>query len=491
MSPTPPNELLNLDEVRIDPIQALRIPTPVALRRRVLPFTVHGGEVWIACQQAEDSASLRTLQRYFEKPLRAIAAEPLSLRRALSRIYRDGEGRAAVETNDEADDNEGAAVALSHEILRAAMLQNASDVHFDPGPEGMRIRFRVDGALEDAYQLPASAHAGLLNRFKILSGLNIAERRAPQDGSFRHREGSDQVDLRVATIPTKYGERLTMRLLAVDTRRFDLTSLGMSPRHYTLFHEAIHKPHGLILLTGPTGSGKTTTLYASLRELLRTEALNVITIEDPVENEVPGVVQVEVDSGDKVNFASALRSLLRHDPDVVMIGEIRDRETADIAIKAALTGHLVFSTLHTNSAAGAVVRLADMGLERFLVASTLRLVVAQRLVRQLCPRCRVEQTLSKLDAAFLGGPSLAGRSCWKPGGCIYCGGKGYVGRVGLYEMLPVNEDWSRLIAEGANEAALVAEMQRQGLPSLVHDAAEKLCSGLVSLADVRSAVTVW
>lgn len=481
---------LNLDEVRIDPIQALRLPAPIALRRRLLPFTLCDGEVWVACHHEESAESLQTLQRYFERPLHAITAEPESLRRALGRIYRDGDSRIK-KSGDEEEDEEGAAVALGNEILRAAMLRRASDVHLDPSAEGLRVRFRVDGALEEAYQLPATAQAALTNRFKILSGLNIAERRAPQDGSFRHRDLGEQVDIRVATIPNKYGERLTLRLLAVDTRRFDLTMLGMSPRHDALFREAISKPHGLILLTGPTGSGKTTTLYAAIRDLLRQEALNVITIEDPVENEIPGIVQVEVDSADKVNFGSALRSVLRHDPDVVMIGEMRDRETADIAIKAALTGHLVFSTLHTNSAAGAVVRLADMGLERFLVASTLRLVVAQRLVRELCPRCHTPRSLTEMEATFLGDPALAGSTIWEPRGCIYCGGKGYVGRLGLFEMLPVNEAWSKLIAAGADEATLVAEMRSSSLFSLLNDATEKLLAGRVSLSDVRAAVTVW
>jgi type II secretory ATPase GspE/PulE/Tfp pilus assembly ATPase PilB-like protein len=265
----------------------------------------------------------------------------------------------------------------------------------------------------------------------------------------------------------------------------------MSTAHHAMFSSAISKPHGLILLTGPTGSGKTTTLYAAIRELIAAEALNVITVEDPVENEIPGIVQVEVDSADKVSFSSALRSLLRHDPDVVMIGEIRDRETADIAIKAALTGHLVFSTLHTNSAAGAVVRLAEMGVERFLIASTLRLTVAQRLVRKCCSRCITPEPLRPEDIAFLAAPQLAGTSHFRPQGCLYCAGRGFVGRVGLFEMLPIDEEWSQLITEGAGEAQMTERMRLRGLPLLVQDAAEKLSAGVVTLEDVRGAVTVW
>jgi len=499
-APAPP-ALLDLDAVRIDTVQALRLPASIALRRRLLPFAVHEGHVWLASQHREDESGLRTLQRYFEHPLRAVTADPASLNRALDKLFRDstqaGAGmlsryteRGAAATTAENTDGDSDATQLANDILRAAMLRQASDIHFNPGEKELCVRLRVDGVLEEAYRLPMSVHGGLLNRFKIIAGLNIAERRAPQDGAFRHKEGG-VVDVRVATIPTRHGERLTLRLLAVDSRRFSLTSLGMSAGHHAMFSAAIAKPHGLILLTGPTGSGKTTTLYAALRELIAAEVQNIITIEDPIENEIPGLVQVEVDSADKVSFAGALRSMLRHDPDVVMIGEIRDRETADIAIKAALTGHLVFSTLHTNSAAGAVVRLAEMGVERFLIASTLRLAVAQRLVRKCCGHCLQPREIRTEEAALLAQPELTGQACFEPAGCLYCAGRGYTGRMGLFEMLPIDEEWSQAIAEGADEAALTERMRHRGLPLLVNDAAGKLCSGSVSMSDVRSAVTVW
>ena len=244
---------------------------------------------------------------------------------------------------------------------------------------------------------------------------------SPQDGGFTHRFGqSDQsIDVRLASLPTKYGERMTVRLLALQTESLTLERLGMSERDLVCFSEAIEKPHGLILLTGPTGSGKTTTLYAALRRLIGGRELNVITIEDPIEYGISGVAQVEVDTADKVTFGKALRSVLRHDPDVVMIGEIRDAETADVAIKAALTGHLVFSTLHTNSAPSVVTRLVDMGVERYLIAATLRLAVAQRLVRRLCARCRRERELLPSEAAALGNPAAAGAAVYEPAGCLY------------------------------------------------------------------------
>src|SRR5208283_4553766 len=250
-------------------------------------------------------------------------------------------------------------------------------------------------------------------------------------------------------------------------------------------------PHGMILLTGPTGSGKTTTLYAAIRRLMDREDLNILTVEDPIEYEINGVAQVEVDSADKVTFVKALRSVLRHDPDVVMIGEVRDGETADVAIKASLTGHLVFSTLHTNSAVSVITRLADMGVDRFLIAATMRLAVAQRLIRQLCPRCRKPTQLTMSQAAALNAPEMAGRTVYEPAGCIYCGGRGYAGRIGLFEMLPLDEEWSRSIARGAEEAELIERMRELRIASLLDDGLEKLLAGATSVREVVSAVSVW
>jgi len=283
-----------------------------------------------------------------------------------------------------------------------------------------------------------------------MAGMDIAEKRSPQDGRFRHRYTSEglTIDIRAATLPTKHGERITLRLLGLQVDTLTLNKLGMRPSHLRTMVSALDQPHGLVLLTGPTGCGKTTTLYAAIRHLIHRERLNVVTIEDPVEYDMPGVAQVEVDSADKVSFTKALRSLIRHDPDVVMIGEIRDYETAEVALRAALTGHLVFSTLHTNSAAGAITRLVDLGVEeRYLISATLRLVVAQRLVRRLCSHCRRPYTLTAVDAQSLGRPEAAGRCVFAPGGCLYCAGRGYIGRVGVFEMLPIDDSWMALISQ--------------------------------------------
>ncbi len=496
--PEPANpELLDLDQVVVDPACALQVPAPLALRRQVLPFAAVDGTVFVACVNTDDATALGAVERAVKMPVRPVAAEPASLRRALSRIFGAakpaGSATRPADGRPSAGQDEEGAVALGDELMHAAIVRGASDIHLDPEEKYVQVRFRVDGVLEPFRRLPIAVHHGLISRFKVLGGMDIAEKRAPQDGRFSHRSGptSQAIDARVATLPTKYGERMTLRLLALQTESLTLERLGMRPNDLECFSEAIDKPHGMILLTGPTGSGKTTTLYAAIRRLIGLRDQNIITIEDPIEYNIHGVAQVEVDTADKVSFGKALRSVLRHDPDVVMIGEIRDRETADVAIKAALTGHLVLSTLHTNSAVSAVTRLVDMQVERYLVAATLRLVVAQRLVRRLCPHCRTARPLTVAEAGMLGDRAAAGRTVYEPAGCMYCANRGYVGRLGLFEMLRMDEPLSRLVADGAEEGQIVAELRARRVPQLVDDALEKLCSGETSVGEVLSAVTVW
>ena len=388
------------------------------------------------------------------------------------------------------------AVELGSELLRAAIIRQASDIHIEPGKDGVRVRFRVDGELGTYCTLPTSRLASLISRFKVLSGMDISEKRSPQDGGFSHRYGSGPqtltVDVRTATLPTRHGERMTLRLLALGAETLTLENLGMAAADHAEVERILHKPHGLVLLTGPTGSGKTTTLYAIIRKLVAKADLNIITVEDPIEYEIAGVSQVEVEAGDKVSFAKALRSILRHDPDVLMIGEIRDSETLDVAIKASLTGHLVLSTLHTNSAAGVVTRLADMGTQRYLLGATLRLCIAQRLVRRLCQHkgCRIERQLTEAEAATLGEPAREGQTIYEPGGCVYCDGRGYSGRVGLFELLPIDVEVSRAVSEGAAEDELDRIRKAHGHGSLRSDAVAKVLGGLVSFADAMEAVEI-
>ena len=494
--------LLNLDKVKVDPAWALRLPANLAMRRQMLPFAVHDGKVWVACINPQDATALQSVERLLNMPVRPEMADPASLQRALDRVY--GDLPAAVAANatgvrgrsvdlKSAEATPDDAVALCDELLHSAILRQASDIHLDPERDGLLVRLRVDGALEMYKRLPMAAQNALVSRFKVLSGMDIAEKRAPQDGGFKHRFGrNDQtIDIRTATLPTKFGERMTIRLLALQTEGLTLEKLGMVEHDLNCFQKAIDKPHGLILLTGPTGSGKTTTLYAAIRRLINQEKLNVITVEDPIEYEIASVAQVEVDAADKVTFGKALRSVLRHDPDVLMIGEIRDLETADIAIKASLTGHLVFSTLHTNSAVSVITRLGHMGVERYLIAATLRLAVAQRLVRRLCPRCRKPRELTLPEAEALRHPEAAGATVYEAAGCLYCADRGHAGRLALFEMLPLDEDWAGRVAQGAEEPELLKLMQEARIPTLLDDAFGKLMKGETTVREVLGAVTAW
>ncbi len=513
----PASTLLQVDDVRVDPMIALRIAANVAQRRDVLPFISWQGKVHVACADIRDSATLASIQRLFDEPLQPVKAELVSLRRAIQRIYgaikpenantpilaRPAGAGTATPTSARAGSRNASpapaaateafdATATGDEVLYSAVMRQASDVHLDPGPDGLRLRFRVDGQLEDIARYPVAAISSLTNRIKVISGMDISEKRAPQDGGFKHVYGENRsIDIRAATLPTKWGERITLRLLGLQTGSLTLERLGMAPAHLLIFEAALSNPHGMILLTGPTGSGKSTTLYAAIRRLLDLEALNIITVEDPVEYDIPGVAQVGVDSSDKTSFSGALRSILRHDPDVVMIGEIRDGETAGIAVKASLTGHLVFSSLHTNTAAGSVTRLSDMGVEDYLIASTLRLTIAQRLVRRLCARCREAVTLTAAEARALNRPDIVGQPGFTKKGCLYCGGRGYVGRVALFEFLALDESWSEIISSGAQEMALISEMKRRGQPLLIDDALAKIASGTTTMDEVRAAVATW
>ncbi len=390
-----------------------------------------------------------------------------------------GEGQAeAAELPD--------AVALCNELLEIAYRRRASDLHIDPEKNIVLIQIRVDGQLETLRKLPKSFHAPVLGRLKVLARMDISERRMPQDGQFVYELGPNKqkVSMRVACLPTTHGERLTLRLLALETELLTLNRLGMSEASLRMFTEITNQKQGMVLLTGPTGSGKSTTLYAALRHRLAHKPGRIITVEDPVEFDIVGVAQAEVDSSDKLSFHSALRNILRSDPDVIMIGEIRDEDSADIAMKAALTGHMVLSSLHTNSAAGVITRLVDMGIEPFLVAATLRLCVAQRLVRRLCPDCHQARELTQIEAANLGRPDVAGAKVYEPRACNQCGKRGFRGRIGIFEMLPIDLGLERLIVEGANEVELSEYAREKKLLSLASDAVDKLLAGAICLGDL-------
>ena len=484
-SPVPrPSSLLDLSKVRLDPAWAFRVPAAIALRRLALPLCAIDGELAVAMADPADAQTIDAIRAAAALPVRPHPAAPDALRAALLRVYgdiRDAQSRPA-------DAAEADPVAVVDRILRAATLRQASDIHFNPQRSGLAVRMRVDGRIEDFTRLPPDLATAVASRIKVLARLDIAERRAPQDGAFvwtppatRADAAPVPMDIRVATLPVRHGERLTLRLLESGRERLTLPALGLAPGDMARFRTVLARPHGLVLLTGPTGSGKTTTLYAAIRELLDGPPLNILTVEDPVEYEIEGISQAEVDATDKVSFAKALRSLLRHDPDVVMIGEIRDETSLDTAVKAALTGHLVLSTLHTNDAIGAVTRLRDMGLAPHLLAATLRLSMAQRLVRRLCPACREPYALTESDAALLGRPALAGATAYRPRGCLACAGRGYTGRTGLFELAMPDAALSSFIAAGAPESDLRAALHT---PTLLDDAIQKLLSGETSLPEL-------
>jgi type II secretory ATPase GspE/PulE/Tfp pilus assembly ATPase PilB-like protein len=377
-------------------------------------------------------------------------------------------------------------VGLCDELLEIAFQREASDIHIDPEENVTLIQLRVDGELETLRKLPKALHNPVVSRFKVMTNMDIAERRMPQDGRMFIKLGPQKrkVSIRAACLPTTHGERLTLRLLALGTEQLTLNKLGMSKANYEAFVKYASQKQGMILLTGPTGSGKSTTLYAALRYRLANYPGRIITLEEPVEYDIVGVAQAEIDTADKLRFDTALRTILRSDPDVIMIGEIRDFETVDIAIKAALTGHLVFSSLHTNSAAGVITRLIDMGVQPFQVAATLKLCIAQRLVRRLCQQCRQPRPLSGVEAESLGRPQLIGTTIYEPGRCAACNERGFRGRVGIFEMLPLEDDLPSRIVAGCDETSLLGYMCEKKIPRLRDDATDKLVAGLACFEDI-------
>jgi general secretion pathway protein E len=388
-----------------------------------------------------------------------------------------------------AADDEAPAVRLLADLLRDALAMSASDIHIDATEQGARVRFRIDGVLRDVRELDRSMHAALTARCKVMATLDIAERRLPQDGRLQVTIAGRKVDVRVATLPTQYGERAVLRLLDTAAARLDLTSIGMPEAVQSALRDAVRMPNGLVLVTGPTGSGKTTTLYAAVSELDR-QSTNVVSVEDPIEYALDRVAQTQVNPRIDLTFARALRSILRHDPDVIIVGEIRDRETAEIAIQASLTGHLVLASLHTNSAGAAVTRLVDMGVEPYLLASSLRGVLAQRLVRKLCSHCRETRAASATERESLARYGINGVDLLSQSkGCEHCNGTGYRGRFGLYRWLPCNPAMSQQIHARASDDALEAIASREGFDSMAANAAAHLQRGDTSLAEVLRVVT--
>jgi general secretion pathway protein E len=377
-------------------------------------------------------------------------------------------------------------IRLINALLLEAVKEGASDVHVETQEKRVVVRFRIDGVLRDKLEPRRELAPLLVSRIKVMAKLDIAEKRVPQDGRVTLRIGGHDVDARVSTIPTQHGERVVMRLLEKGSLSLDMEALGMSARDRDVFARLLERPHGMLLVTGPTGSGKTTSLYAALHRL-NDRKRNIMTVEDPIEYELAGVAQTQVNTRTGMTFARGLRAILRQDPDVIMVGEIRDQETAEVAVRSAMTGHFVLSTLHTNSAVGSVTRLIDMGVERYLLAPMLVGVAAQRLVRRLCPSCRQQDVASEGDSLLLGGALKPGKKLWRAVGCDDCHGDGYRGRAGLYEVVAVDDKFQAMIHDGASEAELDAHARRDN-PSLLDDGVDKVRAGVTTVEEVARVV---
>ena len=481
---------LDLSRRRPTRTWALTFPENLARRHDCIIFGEVGGSLVAALSDPFDLMVRGALQSRYQRPIQYVVSPRYQIREAIDEMYREthaGKVRSGTERLGGAftpmtDDGEVDIVEQFNGILDEALDRRASDIHLEPEEGRFRVRYRIDGQMVEARAYPLSVAAPMISRVKILCKLDITERRRPQDGRFSQSSFDQSVDVRVAIIPTARGERVTLRLLSQDRTRLDLEMLGMDHKMRRSVETMIRRPHGILLLTGPTGCGKTTTLYVAL-QAINTVEQHIITVEDPVEYHIPGVNQVAVDSEFGVSFSHALRSILRHDPDVIMVGEIRDQETAHLALEASLTGHLVFATLHTNSAVGAVTRLLDMGCEPYLVANGLIGVMAQRLVRKVCANCRQEYQATAAELKIMGLPEGDGMRLFRGEGCSRCQRTGYYDRIGVFEFVSFDAGLAELVISRASTDDMQRYAKDHGAVTLRDDALAKVRAGLTTLEE--------
>jgi len=498
--------LPQLEAGQVDQEWIKKVPIHFARRYRVLPLKTEEGSVIVATTDPLETVPLDDLRLLLGLPVKPILTSGISLLACLNRVYDEAASPAGAEKVMEdiaANDNleqlayaldepqdlldatdEAPIIRLVNSVLFQAVRQRASDIHFESFERGLVVRYRIDGVLYPVLTPPKHLQASIIARLKILAGLNIAEKRLPQDGRFTIRTAGKDVDLRVSVLPTAHGERVVLRLLEKENKLLNLSEMGFSADRLGVIQQLIQLSHGIILVTGPTGSGKTTTLYAALSQINAPDK-NIITVEDPIEYQLLGIGQMQVNPKINLTFAAGLRSILRQDPDVIMIGEIRDRETAEIAIHASLTGHLVFSTLHTNDAASAATRLIDMGIEPFLVASSVVAVLAQRLVRRVCKDCRQAYHPDDEELIRLGiVPPKARPMFYRGTGCAACSQTGYRGRTGIYELLVMDDEIRRLIGTKADSTAIKQAAVSKGMITLKDDGADKVFHGITTTEEV-------
>ena len=491
---------LELAKLTVQPEARNKISTKVAFQYSVLPTALNNGSVQVAVSNPFDSAMLNAVRFDARGPVDFALAPRAELEKALKRYY--GVGAETLDEMDEAmpldlelptdkeiteGDQEASVIKFVNQVIWEAHKDRATDIHLEPQEDELRIRYRIDGILHQTPMPPQLKRfqAALISRIKVMSGMNISEKRLPQDGRINVRIKGEEIDIRVSTVPTVYGESVSLRLLSRGKIFMSLDKLGFSPKDETAIREIILKPHGILLVTGPTGSGKSTSLYAMLSSINSIQK-RIITIEEPVEYELRGINQIAVRPEIGLTFAMGLRHILRQDPNVIMVGEIRDLETAEIAIRASLTGHLVFSTLHTNDAPSAFTRLIDMGIEPFLVASSVEAIMAQRLVRTICPVCRLEQKVERSYLKKIGFPEneIDSTRFMRGAGCEECRQLGYQGRLAIYELLVLNEALRPLILSRTASSTIAQKAMEQGMRTLRVDGWNKVKNGITTIEEV-------
>ncbi|MGB4592780.1 MAG: ATPase, T2SS/T4P/T4SS family [Coriobacteriia bacterium] len=487
-------EYVNLTSYVIDREAVAQIPDRVARRSLVLTIGYQDGGIVLAMADPLDIEAIDDVKVRTGLNVIPVVATPTQIRYAIEKYITSADAFQDIQDIEEAVEDEGLLesnedvpiVRLVNQLIREAVLDEASDIHIEPADKFVRIRYRVDGVLHEMMQLPLQVKAGLISRVKIMADMNIAERRRPQDGRIAVVVNDRPIDLRVATLPTPAGESIVIRVLNHNMEMHSLSDLGMGPDHLATMERFLARPYGSILVSGPTGSGKSTSLYAGLTRI-NDPSRKIITIEDPIEYQIAGVTQMAVNPVIGLSFARLLRTVLRSDPDVVMVGEIRDPETAEIAIRAALTGHLVLSSIHTNDAPSALTRLVDMDVAPYITSSALIGVVAQRLARRLCTKCRRRVRVTKevaLAAGFSEEEYRAGLRIFGPKGCGECSNTGYRGRIGLFEIMEMNDDLTRLFLREAPSEQLREVALASGMRTLRRDALDKVASGITSLEEI-------
>lgn len=490
----------------IDPALVEHLPINYAKDNEILPLKKEDGSIIIAMADPSNFNALDDLRLLFNSDIKPVIAGSYEIMNAINAVYNrtTDKGEQVMSELDEqmeeiAEDfnepvdlldtsDEAPIIRLVNSLMFRAVKQKASDIHLEPFERDLAVRFRIDGVLYDVMHPPKRAQNSIISRVKIMAGLNIAEKRIPQDGRIRIKIAGKDIDIRVSTIPTAFGESVVMRLLDKTSVLIDVETLGFIGKNLECVRSIINKDHGIILVTGPTGSGKTTTLYSCLSKINSTE-LKIITVEDPVEYQLPGINQMQVNPKIDLTFATGLRAFLRQDPDVIMVGEIRDRETAEIAIQASLTGHLVLSTIHTNDAAATVTRLIDMGVEPFLVSSSVICIIAQRLIRGVCKDCARKYTPEEVELKKIGLTleDLKGRQFYRPVGCPNCLETGYSGRTGIHEVMMIDDAIRAEIVKGSDASSIKKVAQAQGMKTIREDAAQKVLLGWTTVEEIMRA----